>query len=141
MKSIVTFICLAISSLTFAQDGYHSFESVQCENNESCLVNPKYNHVIKLIPVENEDGQIDGARLSSDSYLADTVYPGSNVCFRGNAVEVCSMMDMMSNGEGGHATISNFKCSSSNKLIDLKYDVEYDGYGTDVLKFEIKKCE
>lgn len=141
MKSIITFICLVLSSLTFAQDGYHSFESVQCESNESCLVSLQSQHVMKLIPTENEQGQIDGAHLSSDSYLADTVYPGSNVCFRGNAEEVCSMMDLMSNGDGGHATISNFHCTASAKMIHLKYDVEYDGYGKDILKFEIKKCE
>lgn len=141
MKAIITIICLTLSSLVMAQDNYHSFEEVQCESNESCLVTLKHNHVIKLIPIENEEGQIDGARLSSDSFLADTVYTGAKVCFKGNPTEVCSMMDMMSNGDGGHATISSFQCVSSTKVIDLKYDVEYDGYGSEKLNFVIKKCE
>ncbi len=139
MKALILFIC--VSALSFAQDGYHSFESVQCDNNESCLVNTKHAHVVKLIPTENEEGQIDGSRLSSDSFLADTVYPGAEICFKGNTTEVCSMMDLMSNGDGGHATISAFNCLPSNKVINLNYDVEYDGYGKEKLNFKIKKCE
>ncbi len=132
MKILLAFICFSLTNIAFAQDGYHLDSTVQCENNESCLISFKSNYVIKFI---------DGFGLSSDSYLADTVFSGAQICFHGDPREVCSLMDIMSTIDGGHATISNFNCAVSERLIKLKYDLEYDGYGKEFLNFEIKNCE
>lgn len=140
MKALIIAVTLVLSSVAFAQDGYHSFEEVTCDIGENCLISKKYDHVLKLIAVEDEVGEVVGARLSSNSFLADTVYRGADVCFKGDSTGVCKVLEISANADGGDGIINTFKCEAAAS-IKLTYEVEYYGYGAETLKFEIKKCE
>ena len=141
MKSLIIASALVLSPVAFSQDGYHSLEEVSCEANESCLITGIHNHVLKLLPVENRAGSIVGAHLSSDSFLADTVYDGGKACYTGEAAEVCTILELSSSAEGGDAIIGSFECNIEEDSIKLSYSVEYYGYGKENLNFVINRCE
>jgi hypothetical protein len=106
-----------------------------CGQNESCLINTKYNLAIKLVP------QNTGFHLSSESFLADTIYPGVTLCFKVSANKVCSILQYMSKTDGGHASIDKFECLASEKMIKLNFFIKYDVYEKEKVKTKIKKCK
>lgn len=141
MKTLISLFVILSSLSAFAQDTYHAYEKVTCGDNESCLVNPKHDFVIKGIDIENRAGEKVGMRLSSESNIADTAYTGVALCYKGEASEVCGLLNLM-NYDEGHAMISNFSCFIMNDGIKLGYDVEYDmGPGVETVRLSIKKCE
>lgn len=141
MKTFFALMLLTVTSLAVAQDGYHSFEQTVCENDESCLVT-NFDNVIKFIPVENRRGEIVGERLTSESSLADVAYEGAKLCYYGQAQDVCRMLDLMSGGWHGHASITMFYCKVVDEKISTGYRLEYDmDHATSFPAFEIKKCE
>jgi hypothetical protein len=106
-----------------------------CEAKESCLINAKYNLAIKFIPQDN------GFHLSSESFLADTIYPGVTLCFQGSAKKVCSILQFMSKTDGGHSSIEKLECLVSEKMIKLNFFIQYDVYEKEKVETEIKKCK
>ena len=140
MKLFLLFLFFTLNP-ALAQDSYHSWEETRCDSGESCLIITKDSMVIKGIAVEDREGLVVGKRLSSRSNIADTIYPGATFCFAGSAVEVCSLLDMMSFDEG-HVEIRNFACRASEKKIELTYTAKYDmSPVVDVVEAAIVKCQ
>lgn len=131
MRAFFTILFLISSSLAFSEVTHKD----SCEANESCLINAKYNLAIKLVPQNNE------FHLSSESFLADTIYPGVTLCFQGNAKTVCSILHYMSKSDGGHASIEKFECLVNDKVIKLNFSIKYDVYEKEKIETEIKKCK
>jgi hypothetical protein len=141
MRFLVLLLFLFSVSPAFAQDGYHSWEVVQCHEDESCLIDIQDQMVIKGLAIEDRNGLIVGIKLSSPSNISDTVYPGANFCFTGSSEKVCSLLDMMSFDEG-HVEIRNFACHASDKKIELSYVAKYDmALHADVIEAVIEKCQ
>ncbi len=138
MKSLAIIITLVLSSLAMAQDGYHSQVTVECGAGEACLINDGL--VTKMIHVENYAGEIEYSKPSNDSFLADYVYKDEKVCFKGSPEEVCDLLDLMSTADGGDAVIHNFSCTIQNNKLDLRFSLEYYGYGIEEMGFVIKRC-
>lgn len=141
MKSLLFIVLSILSFSTFAQESYLSYEIITCSNGENCLVNPKQDFVIKGIDLENRNGEVVGMRLSSSSNIADTAYVGANLCFKGDPVAVCGLLNLMSYDDG-HAMISNFSCFILDQKISLGYDVAYDmgPANKDLVRLTIDKC-
>ena len=131
MRAFFTILILIFSSLAFSGASH----SDSCEANESCLINAKYNLAINLVPQNN------GFHLSSESFLADMIYPGVTLCFQGSANKVCSILQYMSKTDGGHASIDKFDCLASEKMIRLNFFIKYDVYEKEKAGTEIKKCK
>ncbi len=131
MRALFTVLILIFSSFAFSKVSHID----SCESNESCLINAKYNLAIKLVPQNN------GFHLSSESFLADTIYPGVTLCFQGNADKVCSVLQYMSKTDGGHASIEKFECLVNEKSIKLRFFIKYDVYEKERVETEIKKCK
>ena len=131
MRALFIILILVFSSLAFSGATHPD----SCEVNESCLINAKYNLAIKLVPQNN------GFHLSSESFLADTIYPGGTLCFQGSAKKVCSILQFMSKTDGGHASIEKFECLVSEKMIKLNFFIQYDVYEKEKVETEIKKCK
>ena len=131
MRALFIILILVFSSLAFSGATHPD----SCEVNESCLINAKYNLAIKLVPQNN------GFHLSSESFLADTIYPGVILCFQGSANKVCSILQYMSKTDGGHATIDKFECLASEKMLKLNFFIKYDVYENEKVETEIKKCK
>ena len=131
MRAFFTLLFLLSSSLAFSEVTHQD----SCEANESCLINAKYNLAIKLVPQNNE------FHLSSESFLADTIYPGVTLCFQGNAKKVCSILEYMSKSDGGHASVEKFECVVNDKVIKLNFFIKYDVYEKEKVETEIKKCK
>ena len=131
MRAFFTILILVYSSLAFSGASHPD----SCEANESCLINAKYNLAIKLVP------QNTGFHLSSESFLADTIYPGVTLCFLGSANKVCSILQYMSKTDGGHASIEKFECLANEKMIKLNFFIKYDVYEKEKVETEIKKCK
>ena len=130
MQAFFTILFLLSSSLAFSEVTHQD----SCEANESCLINGKYNLAIKLVSQNNE------FHLSSESFLADTIFPGVTLCFQGNAKKVCSILKYMSKSDGGHASIEKFECIVNERMIKLNFFIKYDIYQKEKVKIEIKKC-
>jgi hypothetical protein len=131
MRALFTILILVFSFLAFS--GANHLDS--CGANESCLINAKYNLAIKFIPQDN------GFHLSSESFLADKIYPGVTLCFQGSAKMVCSILQFMSKTDGGHASIEKFECLASEKMIKLNFFIQYDLYEKEKVDTKIKKCK
>jgi hypothetical protein len=124
-------IFLLVSFNTFAQynDGD---DSIGCKTDEHCLVNDQVGFIIKIIPIENRRGEIVGEKLSSHSALSDTVYPGASLCFKGEAQQVCKILEMMVGQEeanyygGGHSLITKFSCDENEGRLMLQFTVKHD---------------
>ena len=130
MRALLTILILVFSSFAFS--GASHLDS--CEANESCLINAKYNLAIKLVPQNN------GFHLSSESFLADTIYPGGTLCFQGSSNKVCSILQYMSKTDGGHASIEKFECLAIEKIIKLNFFIQYDVYEKEKVETEIKNA-
>jgi hypothetical protein len=131
MRAFFTLLFLISSSLAFSEVAHKD----SCEANESCLINTKYNLAIKLV------AQNDGFHLSSESFLADTIYSAVTLCYQGNANKVCSILQYMSKSDGGHASIEKFECIVNEKMIKLNFFITYDVYEKETVETEIKKCK
>lgn len=140
MKTFIL-ITFFFTQFAFAQDGYHLEEKVICGKSESCLIDQKFEMVIKEIIWENDRGEFMGSSLTGGGFLGDVIYPKANYCYQGEPTQICNMLSMMANGHGGHAEITRFECLIDSGLVIVNFDIDYEGYGTERVDYMIKKCE
>jgi hypothetical protein len=133
------FLALFISFSAIATD--------HCGADQSCLVHLDYGNSIKFETWEDERTGSNWNRLSSNSYLSDTVYVGAKLCFTGEEKDICEILSTLASIEsdafygGGHSFIKSFSCSPGTKLVKIDFTVSYDMSPRDEnISASIKRC-
>ena len=133
----------------FAQDV--DFEPVVCDQEQSCIrtTTPAGNQShFKLIEIFDVDGQSLGKKLSSSSAINDIFYDGIIGCYQGNIADACDMGELMAGAtnldysQGGHASVTAFKCYALDRVVNFEYDLHSD-YSQDPIptKVSLEVCQ
>ncbi len=105
-------------------------EDFACDSQESCIITTfpsGDHHVLKLIPLENEAGEIVGERLNNDTTIIDNFHALDQSCYTGRIADICAIGEILSENsnldyiQGGHFQAQDFNCYAINKLVRFEY--------------------
>ncbi len=148
-KTMIIFSLL--SAPVWADEYDQQFEPTVCNEGESCVVTTTVANnqsIYKLIQIEDETGQIVGAKLSAASSITDIFYEGVSACYKGLISDICDIGELMTGNtnvdysQGGHTSIKSFHCYSIDNVISFEYEVQSDyADELEIQKTKLSKCE
>lgn len=130
MTKLLAIIFIAsLAPMAYAQDRDESVIET-CNANESCIITSSgsgFEHIIKIISVEDYNRQSVGATLNTRSTIIDSFYEGQNSCYRGKIRDACKMGEMLAGNTnmdyagGGHFEVSEFNCYALGQSVYFEY--------------------